>query len=160
MTDIYNEASPDQHIIATSNKLSHSNLSEDMDYDEKIDAFNAAPFLDFINEEGDKLRDSLPKRKDKILPDIQILTKFFMDCKSRFPGISAMLIYDELTDLLGISPAEMWDNLPKQIKGQLVKELKGKVSLDKYNKKVNKEFISRNGAIQPSLNSTGHSANV
>src|SRR5215217_6973557 len=123
-------------------KISHSDLSVDMNYDEKIDAYDPIPFFNYLDVKGIELRATLPKNsRGKSLPDLQILSKFFMDCKDRFKGIPAKLIYDELTDYLEMNPKDMYENLSRTIKNQLLKELKQSISLDKYNKKVKQEFI-------------------
>lgn len=142
-------------------KLSHSDLSVDMNYDEKIDAYNPIEFHNYLSGNGGlELKASLPKnKKNRCLPDIQILSKFFLFCKDNFKGISAMIVFDDLTDFLEISPKDMLDNVSRPIRGQLIKELKTRISLDKYNKRVKQEFVSRNGAIQPSLSSNNHTQN-
>ncbi|AFF28173.1 gp175 [Sphingomonas phage PAU] len=145
-----------EHIIESQIKISHSDLSIDMDYDTLIDEYDKTEFLEYLKEVLPRLINNLPERKGKVQPEIQVCSNFFIECKKKFPGITAMIIFDELTEVLEISPELLLANLAKPIKNQLIIELKRKISLDKYNKKVQKEFIERNGAIQPTFSSRFH----
>lgn len=141
------------HLVEMAPRISHSDLSVDMNYDDRIDAYDTTEFIAYVQDNLERLKKNLPTRKGKSLPDVQILSKFFIECKERFEGITAMIIFDVLTDYLDIKPEDMYNNIAKPIQSQLRKELAKKVSLDLYKKRVKNEFVTRNGAIQTSFSS-------
>lgn len=144
------------HLIEVAPRISHSDLSVDMNYDEQIDAFDRTDFVDYLLANLNVLKKNLPTRKGKSLPDVQVISRFFMECKTKFEGITAMIIFDELTEYLDISPELMYNNVARPIQNQLRKELAQRISLDTYKKRVKNDFVTRNGAIQTSFSSRSH----
>lgn len=144
-----NELAP--HLIEVAPRISHSDLSIDMNYDEQIDAYDKTEFIEFLDNQIESLKNNLRTRKGKALPDIQVISNFFMEAKEKFSGITAMIIFDELTDRLEMTPEQMYNNVARPIRNQLRKELAKVVSLDKYKKRAKKESVDLNGAVQMSF---------
>lgn len=144
------------HYIEEPIKISHSDLSIDEHYDEKIDEYDRTDFITYLKDIEVEFLSNLPKKNRKPIPELQICSKLFKECKDKFKGITAMIIYDEVSAIFELDSTLLYENLSKPIQRQLIKELKEKVSLDKYNKAIKNEFIERNGAIQPTFESKSH----